>query len=411
MTAVHLHPSHVAVLGAGIMGSSVALFLARRGFHVTLLDAANQPFSGASRWNEGKIHLGHLYAGDTSMQTARAVLAGGLAFKSLTEELIGCSLREATTPEDDIYLVHRESVASPEATARYYETVTELARNHPQSRDYLVDISQSRVRRLSRRELENIADTRTILAGFRVPERSVFTNWVADRFVDALDAEARIELRLGTRITGIQPAANSDGSWALEANPSIRRPFKFVVNALWHGRLAIDRAVGLNPEPGWSHRYRLSLFVRTAAPVQAPSAILATGPFGDIKNYTGQDFYLSWYDAGLLARGELILPPNLPPLDDLAEKEIAHSIVEHLGHLVPAAKQVAAAAVDMKVRGGWVFAAGRGSLADPHSTLHRRDHFGIRQLGSYLSVDTGKYSSAPFLAREVASRITAMAET
>jgi len=52
----------VAILGAGIMGSSTALFLARRGAAVTLFDAAPAPFSCASRWNEGKIHLGFLYS-------------------------------------------------------------------------------------------------------------------------------------------------------------------------------------------------------------------------------------------------------------------------------------------------------------------------------------------------------------
>ena len=54
----------VAVLGAGIMGSSTALYLARAGIQVDLFDAADRPFSGASRWNEGKIHLGFLYAND-----------------------------------------------------------------------------------------------------------------------------------------------------------------------------------------------------------------------------------------------------------------------------------------------------------------------------------------------------------
>src|SRR5687767_3512683 len=79
----------VAVLGAGIMGCSAALCLAQRGARVTLLDAAAQPCTGASRWNEGKIHLGYLYAADPSMATARRVLDGGLAFKPLIERLIG----------------------------------------------------------------------------------------------------------------------------------------------------------------------------------------------------------------------------------------------------------------------------------------------------------------------------------
>ena len=52
------------------MGSATALFLSRRRVRVTLFDAADQPFAGASRWNEGKIHLGYLYTADPSLDTA-----------------------------------------------------------------------------------------------------------------------------------------------------------------------------------------------------------------------------------------------------------------------------------------------------------------------------------------------------
>ena len=59
----------VAVLGGGIMGSSVALHLARMGAHATVLEREAKPFMGASRWNEGKIHLGFLYAADPTLRT------------------------------------------------------------------------------------------------------------------------------------------------------------------------------------------------------------------------------------------------------------------------------------------------------------------------------------------------------
>ena len=41
-------PSHCAVIGAGLAGAAVAASLARRGWRVTVLDAAEQPASGAS---------------------------------------------------------------------------------------------------------------------------------------------------------------------------------------------------------------------------------------------------------------------------------------------------------------------------------------------------------------------------
>ena len=53
--------------------------------------------------------------------------------------------------------------------------------------------------------------------------------------------------------------------------------------------------------------------------------------------------------------------------------------------------------------GGWVYAAGRGALDDPRSTLHRRDRTGVVRDGRYLSIDTGKYSMAPWIADRLAA--------
>jgi hypothetical protein len=401
-----LKTKRVAVLGAGIMGSSLALFLARKGAQVTLIDALSKPFSGASRWNEGKVHLGYLYAADPSLKTARALLPGGIAFKRLTEELIGMPLEPVTTAEDDIYLVHRDSIIAPDVMQHYFGAVSALVRDHPDASNYLVDACGSTSRPLSRAELEELTGADTVVAGFRVVEHSVWTGWVADRYVDALLAEPRIELMLNTQVSGVRPAGTPvDGPWHVEAQPSLPASFDFVINALWEGRLAVDATVGLKDDPGWSHRYRLSLFVHTDRRLDIPSAVLALGPFGDIKNYTGHEFYLSWYPAGLVAEGLSLSPPALPFLDDVARGAITNSVVTELGRVIPSITELAAWAQMTTLDGGWVFAGGRGSLRDPFATVHKRYGFGIRRLGSYISVDTGKYSIAAWLAQRVVEQI------
>ncbi|MGF1656905.1 MAG: FAD-dependent oxidoreductase [Verrucomicrobiales bacterium] len=400
------HERRVAVLGAGIMGCSVALMLARAGMNVTLIDREPGPFAGASRWNEGKIHLGYLYSGDRTLATARGVVAGGLLFKELMEELIGCSIDPAITPDDDLYLVHRDSISSVEETHQYYMDVTALVRKHQDAPRYLVDASDASVQRLSATDLSAVADQRRVLAGFRVPERSVATQWIADRFVETLQCEGRIELAMRTHVSAVRAASDSwEGDLCVEAQPGISQRFDVVINALWHGRIEIDRTAGVPPEPGWSHRYRLSLFVRTNQSVQGPSAVLATGPFGDIKNYNGRDFYLSWYPAGLKIEAHTIEPPATPVLSRDEQQQLARSVFQQLEAYLPWSRRIASAADVVTVGGGWVFAQGHGSLADRHATIHQRDRFGIRQKGAYISVDTGKYSMAPFLAREVMNRI------
>lgn len=406
-TTIHPRGKRVAVLGAGIMGSSVALELARRDCQVVLVDSADAPFSGASRWNEGKLHLGYLYAGDPSLSTARHLLPGGVAFVDMVSELLDCNLDPAITTQDDLFLVHRDSVADADSTRTRFEALSALVRVCSGSDRYPGDASQGRMQVLSGAELERLVDTRSIEAGFRVPERSISTCWVADRYIDALRAEPRIEFAMATRVLAVHPVpAAGRERWRLDTDVPVEGTFDAVVNALWEGRLAIDRGVGLQPQPGWSHRYRLSLFVHTDRPVAAQSMVVSTGPFGDIKNYNGRDFYLSWYPAGLVVEGHAVLPPELPPLTETARHHVTDAIRTGLGALIPSTHAILEQADSVQLQGGWVFAQGKGSLADPASSLHRRDRFGVVARGTYLSVDTGKYSTAPWLARQVAARLT-----
>ena len=400
--------SRVAVLGAGIMGSSVALLLARRGVAVTLFDAAHEPMSAASRWNEGKIHLGFLYSADPSLQTARRVLPGGLAFKPLLEDLIACPLDSATTSSDDIFLCHRNSVVKPEAMQAYFRQVADMVRHHPDAGRYLADASDCHVEELTRAELDAISGSDDIVAGFRIPERSVSTAWVADRLLDALAAAKLIELNMGARVIAVRqkPAAEADGNWFVESSSGLHGPYDFVINALWEGRLAVDRSAGLEPAGNWSNRLRLALFIRTSVPVDVPSTTIATGPFGDIKNYNNRDFYLSWYPAGLMVDSTAISPPAAPVPDKSREQEICSSIFDELETLLPGTARIRERIEHMSLNGGWVFAAGQGALSDPNSTLHHRADFGISRMGSYISVDTGKYSTAPWLAHKIVDSIS-----
>jgi glycine/D-amino acid oxidase-like deaminating enzyme len=52
----------VAVLGAGIQGACTSLELALNGVEVDLYDKNGRPLAGTSSHNEGKIHLGYVYA-------------------------------------------------------------------------------------------------------------------------------------------------------------------------------------------------------------------------------------------------------------------------------------------------------------------------------------------------------------
>lgn len=393
---------HVAVLGAGLMGTATALMLARSGVRVTLFEGQPAPMQGASRWNEGKIHLGYLYAADGSLSTARRVLPGGVAFMPIIESLIGESLNGHFTEHDDLYLIHRDSVVPLESVSDYFNTLTREIRSQAATSRYLCDLSRADVQHLNADEFERLDLPPSITGGFRVPERSVDTIWIADRLAAALEAEPLVELLANVQVNGARPLCDERGSWDVLAQNSSEGPFDWVVNALWFGRLAVDVSAGLSVIPGWSHRHRLSVFASTHRPLALPSAVVGFGPFGDVKNYDGRHFYLSWYPAGLTVESGAVAPPTPPPIDPVV---VAAATRAGLGSLLPWIEEILDNATRVDIRGGWVFAQGCGSLEDPTATLHRRDLFGIRRRGRYLSVDTGKYSSAPLLAARLSATI------
>jgi hypothetical protein len=149
----------------------------------------------------------------------------------------------------------------------------------------------------------------------------------------------------------------------------------------------------------------MSVFYGAREPLDLPGSVIATGPFGDIKNYDGRNFYLSWYPVGLITEGQALTPPAVAPLSREQRDSVARQTIDNLSAVIPAVATLRAQIETLRVEGGWVYALGGGSLADASATLHRRDRIGLYASEGYIPVDTGKYSSAPELANAVISSL------
>jgi glycine/D-amino acid oxidase-like deaminating enzyme len=400
----------IAILGGGMLGTCTGLELARRGARSTLFEGASSLLQGASRWSEGKIHLGFVYAGDPTLGTARRLIPGGLAFAGLVERLIHRSLDAFITEEDEIFLVHRDSVADPEAFEAYGRRTAELVReaaSQPDAPQYLCDVTRAAIRRLSPSELGRITSADEVVAGYRVPERSISTVALAELVQEAVASEPLIEIRAGTWVTAVE--RGSDGRFDVRADAASvappDAPFDVVINALWEGRPAVDASLGIKPIAPWSHRFRAAVFAH-APDVSFQSAVVCTGPFGDVKRYADGRVYLSWYTSGLLAEGHAIEPPRAAAVLDRPRSDaVLQGTLQSLSHYFSAIRRLQDSSEALEVHGGWVYALGQGSLSDPASTLHRRDRFNMTVDGGYISVDTAKYSLAPWLAHRVAKLV------
>src|SRR5512139_1020992 len=104
----------VGVLGGGLQGCCTALALAERTVNVTLFDKNDMLLSRAAVANEGKIHLGYMYAGDPTLLTAKTMMAGALSFAPFFEGHLGQPAQSFSLSDPATYVVHRDSQQSSE---------------------------------------------------------------------------------------------------------------------------------------------------------------------------------------------------------------------------------------------------------------------------------------------------------
>lgn len=407
----------IAIIGGGLGGCLTALELARRGIHCEIFERNARELSEASSHNEGKVHLGYLYARDAGGGTSRLMAEGAASFRSIVAELTGFDVTEAlSTPF--LYAVHRRSLVSPEAIDAHFRRCSDFfseSNGHHDGSDrwkagYVDGSTRVEHRRLGTAEWSDDLDPDSFTAVLRTSELGVDPRRLATEVSRAVRENVRIELNLGVRVAAVRPEPL--GRWSLAADDgpiADGAPFDVVVNASWSDLLRLDRQVGLTPPPQWSYRFKLANRVaRSTAPEDVSSVTVVLGAFGDIVNYGPGGVFLSWYPSGRLLLTDDIDLPDWNGDEFRSQREAAYEesrcVWESMSRRFRAL-DVSSSEVD--TRGGIILAAGRLDVDDPDSPLHSRLRVGLEQSGSYISMNTGKFTLAPLMARRAADMIEA----
>lgn len=400
----------VGVLGGGLQGCCTALSLAARGIDVTLFDRNDRLLSRAAIANEGKIHLGYMYANDVSHATARMMMRGALAFAPFFARHLGLSAEAMTISRPAAYVVHRDSQRTVEQVSQYLATVHALVREISQgSRGAYFgrDLSaEPRVWSAAEREAE--FDPEVALAAFDTPEVAIDPVMLAAAVRERVMAEPRISVRLEHEVLDV-----GDGNGALDvrlatSGGSFSERFDHVVNALWDGRIAINEKRGLRPNRPWLHRLKYGVSFRLPAGARfPPSVTFVSGPFGEVVSYDDGLTYLTWYPVCLQAISGDVTPPEWPtyPAEPL-RSQLLEGTLEAMAQFVPSLRSLDVNELeDVIVKGGVIVAWGRTDIYDPASELHRRFEIGVTSEGRFHSVDPGKLTMAPYFADVCADRI------
>jgi glycine/D-amino acid oxidase-like deaminating enzyme len=399
----------VAVLGGGLQGACVALELGAKGIEVDLYEKGARCLSGASAHNEGKIHLGYVYANDPSMQTTRLMARGALRFSSLMRRWIGDAIDEIPVSDPFFYVVHRDSLLGVPEVENHLRAAHAIVRE--ESLGFLNEYFGRDLRdgpiRIPDDECDSLFSRTTVAAAFRTPEVGIDSEMLADAVRSRLSSEQMITCRLQTKVSSVQ-LANAHATVEFESSGREgRESYDHVVNALWDGRLAIDRTAGFEPPRPWLYRIKHYVRMKSAGNDALPTTTVVLGPFGDIVSYNNGEVFLSWYPVGLRGISAELAPPAWPlSFDPQTAREVRDGILAGLAAVAPAVADLTPEAIkSCQLKAGVIFAWGSTDIPDRTSGLHSRYAVGPHSHGRYHSVDTGKLTMAPYFAKMTADRI------
>ncbi|WP_144059334.1 FAD-dependent oxidoreductase [Rhodopirellula sp. SWK7] len=411
MIALPKHGGHdVVVIGAGLAGSCTALELARQGLKVALLDRDPTPMNRASRRNEGKIHLGLIYAADPTFATAELQLRGGLSFYPLLSRWIGDRVDSLETSSPFLYLVASDSILTPEQLQSHYEKVEQSYREQTaedRSLTYLGTRPTSLARRIPLEKLDKRLNPSGLSAAFETNELAIDTDQLAEQITQAIAAHENIEFyahhcvhEIDAKENGFVLSGESTGSsWSHQCEQ--------VVNATWESRLILDATLGLKPPPGWLYRLKYRVLARCPDRLRnAPSTTMVLGRYGDVVMRPNGTAYLSWYPVGMQGWNDQLTPPS--QWSDacqgdrlLHEPALADQIIDGIKDWYPDIANCTPYQLDA----GAIVAYGNTDVDDPDSGLHDRTQVGVSSVDGYHSVDPGKLTTAPFFAMQAAERV------
>ena len=399
----------VGVLGGGLQGCCIALALAQRGVEVALLDRNEDLLSRAAVANEGKIHLGYMYANDPSHSTARMMIRGALTFAPFFARHLSHEIEAMAVSLPATYVIHRDSQRSPEEILEYllvtHQTIREESKDR--GKNYFGRDLLGELRKWSSAEREEQFDPTVAIAAFDTPEVAIDPVALARAVSARTKADPRIEIKLQHHVHSVDDSGGLE-VFATTPNGVVRERYDHVVNALWEGRLLLNARRGLHPSRPWLHRLKYGISFRLPNNSSIPlSATFVSGPFGEVVTHGDGLTYLTWYPVCLRAMSNDYAPPEWPTYaSEPLRSQLLEGTLKAMSQFVLYLRSFDVNSLqDVIVKGGVILAWGKTDIYDPQSELHRRFDIGITSVGRFHSVDPGKLTMAPYFADLCASRI------
>ncbi len=157
----------------------------------------------ASLRNEGKVHLGLVYANDTTLDTGRLQLRGALSFYNLLQRWTGCGESDLGLSHCFDYLVANDSLRPPVEIAEYYERINAVYLDYlgqEPALDYLGRRPEVLAESASMAELAAYYDVSRLQGGFHTAELAIDPEKLARIIRNAVQDNRAIQVLYGAKV-------------------------------------------------------------------------------------------------------------------------------------------------------------------------------------------------------------------
>lgn len=399
------------VMGAGIQGCCTALALSHAGWSVTVLDSSPDPWMNTSRAGEGKIHMGYVYANEQDRGTAQLLMKGAVSFSELIDSWVTQDISwDSIRSEPFSYAVMEETMVDVDSLLQHYAWVdsnfqkfnyTENG-NSPRSHPFFpMRVFKNPTKLGFTKKVSHVIQTSEValspngLREILIPEISKSNI----SFVGNVKIESAERHSSGMKINYRHTNQESRSIMA-----------DIAVNCLWHGRVAIDETLGIQAPRQSLYRLKYGLHGKISSHSSLlTSTTFVLGAFGDVVRYKDGTLYASWYPECMT---DSTMDSTIP---DSWEASLLGKDSSSLRRELIQASTIALSKVHSEIKGatfteaipGVIVAWGESDIMDPHSGLHSRAQIGVNSSGNYFSIDTGKFTMAPYFASSITAELEA----
>jgi glycosyltransferase involved in cell wall biosynthesis len=377
------------VLGGGIQGCCSALYLNKLGYNVAIIEKNNKLLNGASANNEGKIHLGFVYSNDKTLGTAKKMLIDALNFSKSIDFLFDEKINWSEIKSKKfIYLVPKTSLLHEKELDYFFEQVQQLYNliiNLDPSLNYLGLRPEKIYKKI---EIPDNFNKDFFECCYETEEYAINQNLLNDKIIDVIK-KRKIPVLLENNVKNINPGHN------FYEVVTDKNTFycEHVVNCLWDGKTKIDNCVMENKVYDTNFRFKFGITSEKINLLENEKSItMVNGPFGDFVNFPNY-MYFSWYPYSMKGFSCSEEPPNNWNINSLIDENLfLKSHTEIFNFIFGKDFNF----INPRIIGGIIVAQGNKDIDNIDSKLHERNDSRIEKKSNYLTISTGKYTSAPY---------------